>query len=290
MDFGVPGGHGASDSRSARSVTATLNYVAPDSARNRLYVADGGHFTTTRYAPATVEIHDGRPHVSEFSLDASGFTLLRHESRVTDFGDPSQLDTVYTSEARDLVREATGADEVVPVGWVCRSSAPELAGGQQPPAPDVHVDVHPGRADARMEAASPRPGQQYRRAMLTSLWRAVSPPPQDTPLAVLDYRSVADDEGVPNLLLFVDRLPDPDDVPEIPDPDAHPAGSVFEHRAGHRWWYFPSMVPGEVLLLKLHDTDHSVAWRAPHTAFRDASARAANPRLSVEFRSIAFFF
>jgi hypothetical protein len=171
MDYGVPGDRSA---RETSSVTATLNYVAPDSARNRLYVANGGHVTTTRYAPA--------------------------------------------------------------------------------------------------------------------LWRAVSPPPQDTPLALLDYRSVADDEGVPNLLLFVDRLPDPDDVPDIPDPDAHPAGSVFEHRQGHRWWYFPSMVPSEVLLFKLHDTDHSVAWRAPHTAFRDASAPAGNPRMSVELRSIAFFF
>ena len=25
----------------------------------------------------------------------------------------------------------------------------------------------------------------------------------------------------------------------------------------------------EALLIKLHDTDHSVAWRAPHTSFRD---------------------
>jgi hypothetical protein len=290
MDIGVPGGHGASGSCSARGVTATLNYVAPDSACNRLYVANGGHMTTTRYAPAAVEIRNGRPHLSEFSLDASGFTLLRHESRITDFGDPRQLDTLYLSEVVELVREATGADEVVPVGWVRRSSAPQLADGQQPPAPDVHVDVHPGRADARMKAASPRPGHEYRRAILTSMWRAVSPPPQDTPLALLDYRSVADDEGVPNLLLFVDQLPDPDDVPDIPDPGAHPAGSVFEHRAEHRWWYFPSMVPSEVLLFKLHDTDHSVAWRAPHTAFRDASTDAANPRLSVEFRSIAFFF
>jgi hypothetical protein len=228
MDDGVTQARSAS---MTRSVTATLNYVAPDSACNRLYVANGGHMTTTRYAPAAVEIRDGRPHVSEFSLDASGFTLLRHESRVTDFGDPRQLDSLYTRETAELVREATGADEVVPLGWVCRSSAPELADGQQPPAPDVHVDVHPGRAAARMESASPRPDHQYRRAILTSMWRAVSPPPQDTPLALLDYRSLADDEGVPNLLLFVDRLPDPDDVPDIPDPDAHPAGSVFEHRA-----------------------------------------------------------
>jgi hypothetical protein len=42
-------------------------------------------------------------------------------------------------------------------------------------------------------------------------------------------------------------------------------------------------------LFKLHDTDHSVAWRVPHTAFEAPYAAAANPRESVEFRSIAFF-
>lgn len=271
-------------------VSATVNYVAPDSARNRLYVAPGGHLTTTRYAPATVTIADGRPHLADFGLDRSGFTLLEHRSAVTDFTDPAQLDGTYQAEVLALVREATGADEVVPVGWVLRSSAPQLPDGQQPPAPDVHVDVHPGRADARMEAANPRPGQRHRRVIVTSLWRTFSPPPQDTPLALLDYRSVGDDEGVPNLLIFTPELPSPGDIPDIPDPDSHPAGTVFTHQPGHRWWYFPSMSAREVLLFKLHDSDHSVAWRAPHTAFADTSAAAgAHPRQSVEFRTIAFF-
>jgi hypothetical protein len=271
-------------------VSATLNYVDPGSARNRLYVAKSGHMTTTRYAPQTVVIADGRPHAAEFGLDRSGFTLLAHESAVTDFADPRQLDTVYTAEALELVKRVTGADEAVSLGWVVRRSKQQ--GQDQPPAPDVHVDIHPGRAHVRMEAVSPRPGEPYRRAIVTSLWRAFSPPPQDWPLALLDYRSVSDDEGVVNLLLFVESLPAPDEVPDIEGPDAQPAGSVFEYRPGHRWWYFPSMRPDEVLLFKLHDSDHSVAWRAPHTAFHDTSAEAAgaHPRQSVELRSIAYFY
>jgi hypothetical protein len=45
-----------------------------------------------------------------------------------------------------------------------------------------------------------------------------------------------------------------------------------------------------LLLFKLHDTDHSVAWRAPHTSFHDASAAGAFPRQSIELRSIAYFY
>lgn len=269
-------------------VSATLNYVAPWSKRNRLYVGPGGHMTTTQYAPKTVQIADGRPHRDDFGLDRSGFTLLEHRSAVTDFDDKEQLDGVYTKEAIDLVKSVFGADAVVAIGWVVRRSGEDKRGAQ-PPAPDVHVDVHPGRADARFAAASPG-GRPFRRAIMTSLWRTFSPPPQDWPLAILDYRSVADTEGQPNLLLFVDTLPDPGDVPDIPDEDTHPAGSIFTYRPGHRWWYFPGMNADEVLLFKLHDTDHSVAWRAPHTAFHDADAAGAHPRESVELRTVAFFY
>ena len=71
------------------TVSATLNYLRPGSKRNRLYVAPGGHMTTTEYAPTTVTITNGRPHAAGFSLDRTGFTLLRHASAVADFADPA---------------------------------------------------------------------------------------------------------------------------------------------------------------------------------------------------------
>ena len=49
------------------------------------------------------------------------------------------------------------------------------------------------------------------------------------------------------------------------------------------------MHAGEALLIKLHDTDHSVAWRAPHTSFRDDAADGAHPRESVELRTVGYF-
>jgi hypothetical protein len=269
-------------------VEATLNYVAPWSARNRLYVAPGGHMTTTQYAPKAVRIANGRPYRDDFGLDRSGFTLLDHHSKVSDFGGAGELDGLYVKEASDLVRQVTGADEVVSLGWVIRRAGEDKRGAQ-PPAPDVHVDVHPGRAHDRLTSVAPE-GRPFRRAIMTSLWRTFSPPPQDWPLAILDYRSIGDSEGEPNLLLFVDSLPDPDDVPDIPDPEAQPAGSIFLWRAEHHWWYFPGMHAGEALLFKLHDTDQSVAWRAPHTAFHDATASGAHPRESVELRTVAFFY
>jgi hypothetical protein len=268
-------------------VTATLNYLAPGSARNRLYVAPGAHMTTTQYAPTAVRVADGRPHRGDFGLDSSGFTLLDHRSALAGFADADEIDRVYVPEATDLVRRVTGADQVVSIGWVIRRAADDKKGAQ-PPATDVHVDMHPGRAHSRL-AAMPESGA-YSRAVMTSLWRAFSPPPQDWPLAILDYRSVDDTEGEPNLLLFVDEIPAPDEVPDVIEgADSQPAGSIFAYRPGHRWWYFPDMQADEALLFKLHDSDHSVAWRAPHTAFHDAGNLAAHPRESIEIRTVAFF-
>jgi hypothetical protein len=268
-------------------VTATLNYLRPGSAKNRLYVAPGAHMTTTQYDPRAVWIADGRPSRGDFGLDRSGFTLLDHHSALASLDDAEEIDRVYVPEATALVRQVTGADQVLSIGWVIRRAAAR-PDGAQPPATDVHVDMHPGRAHARFEAM-PEAGA-YSRAVMTSLWRAYSPPPQDWPLAILDYRSVDDTEGEPNLLLFVDSIPAPDEVPDvIEDADSQPAGSIFAYRPGHRWWYFPGMNPDEVLLFKLHDSDHSVAWRAPHTAFHDAASHDAHPRMSIELRTVAFF-
>ncbi len=49
------------------------------------------------------------------------------------------------------------------------------------------------------------------------------------------------------------------------------------------------MTRDEALLLKFHDSDRSVGWRTPHTAFWDGSFPAANVRESIECRTIAFF-
>lgn len=274
------------------SVWGTVNYLAAGSTRNRLYVAPGDQRATARYEAHRVRIGDGRPHRDDLALDLAGFTLVDHESSVPHPRSPAVLDGAYTGEAVSLVRALTGADYVVSLGWLTRRTTADR-GGALPPAPDVHVDLHTteiAHRYARVHARSelPAPGT-YRRALWTSLWRAFSPPPQDWPLALCDYRSTDDaEDGTPNLLFRVPALPPPG-APDAPDDEAESAASLFYYNPAHRWWYFPAMHAGEALLIKLHDTDRSVAWRAPHTSFHDASAADAHPRESVELRTVAYF-
>jgi hypothetical protein len=245
-------------------VPATLNYLAPRSTRNLRFVAPGAYLTTTELAPYTVTVANGRPCREQFGLDLTGFTLLDHCSAVSDFRDDDEVGRGYVDE------------------------------GRQPAASEVHVDLHPDRAAARfagIHAAQGLPGRTFRRAIFSSLWRVFSPPPQDWPLALCDYRSTGDAEGLPNVMLMVDKLPRPEEVPyAIEDARARPAETVFPFSLTHRWWYFPGMHAGEALLFKMYDSDHSVAWRAPYTAFRDPSVACAHPRESIELRTVAFFY
>jgi len=274
------------------SVWGTVNYLAAGSTRNRLYVAPDDQRATARYEAHRVRISDGRAHRDDLALDKAGFTLVDHQTSVPGLDNPAALDRAYTSEALALVRAVTGADHVVSLGWLVRRTTQDRRGAL-PPAPDVHVDLHTteiAHRYARVHARSelPAPGT-CRRAVWTSLWRAFSPPPQDWPLALCDYRSTDDaEDGTPNLLFRVPALPGRD-AKDAPDDEAESAASLFCYNPAHSWWYFPGMHAGEALLIKLHDTDHSVAWRAPHTSFRDDAAGGAHPRESVELRTVAYF-
>jgi hypothetical protein len=276
----------------AEGVEAMVDYLVQSSRINRRYVAPGAELNTGRYAPHQVLIRNGRSVQSALGLDSQGFVLAEHPSLVTDFRDKSQVDAVYPAEVERIVKVLTGADLVALLGYVLRSSGAKSA-EIQPPASEAHVDMTTDRA-VRLAAAMYEksfPGRLgFSRFIASSLWRPFSPPPQDWPLAVCDGMSVGDDEGVPNIMVRVADLPDPDNIPEYcEDEDKLPAASIFHFSPTHRWWYFPDMTRDEVLLVKFHDSDHSKAWRSPHTSFRDPGVQNAAPRESIEFRTIAYY-
>ena len=102
--------------------------------------------------------------------------------------------------------------------------------------------------------------------------------------------SVGPDEGTPNTMFIVDKLPDRETMlGAMPDEDKAMAADIFHYNPGHRWWYFSNMNRDEVLLFKFYDSDHGRAWRVPHTAFHDTSFSDAVTRESIEFRTVAYF-
>src|SRR4029077_12447916 len=270
-------------SHAAAEVESKIDYLVPSSRINRRFWAPGREFNTGVYASCPVTIRNARL-AGPFTLDAHGFCLGRHRTTITDWASQYGPDSAYAAEVAAVATRLCGADVVVPIGGMVRTSG--SAGPAQPPAAEAHVDFTQSFAERRAEAmyrkAHPD-GLGYRRFIGCILWRALSEPPQDMPLALCEGRSVRDDEGTRNTKVDVSEIPTGDALyAPIEGEDEMPAATIFHHSPGHRWWYFPDMAPDEVIFIKLYDSDHTKAWRCPHTAFRDMSRPDARPRRSME--------
>lgn len=272
-------------------VDTTIDYLIPTSRINRRFWAPGAEYNTGIYQPYPVTIRDARA-AGPFTLDEHGFCLARHATAISDWEANYGPASTYAAEVVEVAKRLTGADMVVPMGGMVRTSG-LTSETRQPPAAEAHVDFTTQSArrlaDALYKANRPD-GAGYDRFIAFSLWRAISPPPQDMPLALCEAGSVRDDEGTRNTKVDVDVIPTGDALwADIPGEDEMPAATIFHHSPDHRWWYFPDMTADEVILIKFHDSDHARAWRCPHTAFRDTSRPNATERRSMEFRGVAFF-
>ncbi|WP_305095809.1 CmcJ/NvfI family oxidoreductase [Croceibacterium aestuarii] len=289
----------------AREVRTTIRFVDEGDFLTRRYVSAGKEMNTGTYSDHEVTVRDGMPIRDHFELDVHGFRIAIQPSAVTDFHDKEMVERLYEAEVERHVKELTGADKVVPRGWMIRTSADlsqqsakkvegyQHRGGIQPPAGEAHVDLN--TATARMMAENTYrdrfpDGPGFKRFLITSYWRTFSPPPQDVPLALCDGRTSFGGEEKSNTLFIVDDFPSEEEaVRPIEGEDKMIAASIFSYNPAMRWWYFSNMSADDALLFKFHDSDHSLTWRCPHTAFIDPTFANANVRESIECRSVAFW-
>lgn len=231
-------------SRAAGTVDTTIDYLLPTSRINRRFWAPGKEFNTGAYQPYPVTIRNARFADEAITLDTHGFCLARQPSAIRDFRDPDELKRDYPAEVAAIAKAMTGADLVIPMGGQLRS--PVISGpGIQPPAAEAHVDFNTKTANrvARglYKKALPN-GPGFDRFIAFSLWRTFSPPPQDWPLALCDFRSVGDEDAVANVKVDVDEIPTGDALyAPIAGEDEMAAATIFHHNPDHRWWYFPDM-------------------------------------------------
>jgi hypothetical protein len=278
-------------STAAPSVQSSIDYLVPTSRINRRFWAPGKEFNTGVYAAQNVIIRNARL-AGPFTLDEHGFCLGVHRTAITDWERNYGPDTPYAEQVCEVAKRLSGADFVVPLGGMLRSAG-KTSATVQPPAAEAHVDFTQRCAEriaGKLYAKHDPQGPGFRRFIAFSLWRALSPPPQDMPLAICEGRSVRDDEGTHNTKVDVDEIPTGDALfAPIEGEENMSAATIFHYSPAHRWWYFPDMTPDEVIFIKFYDSDHRTAWRCPHTAFRDSSRPDAHERRSIEYRAIAFF-
>jgi hypothetical protein len=260
---------------------ADIAYAARMAERPRYYANDHSR-DVLEMDHQMMAVTNGRG--ASLSLDVEGFVLVPHESAVADFADPQGVFDIHRAEIAELVQALSGADLVLvnAPGLLRFSEKSGRAGSlnNSMPARFAHVDITDVTAEGFAAGATP-PGRTLRRHAHFNVWRAISDPPQDVPLAVCDARSI--DAGD---LIVADAIFD-----EPGKPEWSFEGWVVAHNPAHRWHWFNAMHRGEALVFKTNDSDPSRARCVPHVAFDDPNCPDdAPPRVSIEMRATAFWF
>lgn len=268
-----------------RTVEGRINYIGSMAERPRYYANDHSRDVLSLVERA-VRIEDARARPVPPSLRQEGFELVRHVSAIRDLRDTTAVAQAHRAEIEQLVSGLSGADRVV-VGspGVLRFSERAVESGRlnnSRPARFIHIDVSDATARLFADRALPKDaGRPVRRFAHYNVWRVLSPPPQDVPLAVCDARSVS-----PSDLMEADAV---FDVPGQPEWSFE--GLVVRYSPAHRWSYFPSMTQDEALVFKTNDSDATQPKHVPHTAFNDPTCPPeVSPRASIEMRAIAYWF
>ena len=274
-----------SASRGARSVEGLVNYSGQMPQRPRYYANDHSR-DLLNLDPRTVAIEDARKRIKAPSLAEEGFELVAHSSAIADFRDTEEVARLHSKEIERLLLEVTGADHVaIPGPGVMRFGEGSQDAGKyfnSLPARFIHVDISDATAAQFAQRSMPQStGPGLRRFAHYNVWRALSPPPQDIPLALCDARSVALAD-----LICADAIFDAQDKPEWSF-----EGWVVRHNSGHRWSYFSNMNRDEAIIFKTNDSDPAQPHCVPHSAFDDPSCpKGVPPRASIEMRGIAYWF
>ena len=258
------------------AVMADVNYQS-DRSDGGIYSYGNPEIRRLNLVPLSTRLVDMRQ--TKPSLDAEGFMLARHEID-GDWTKREWLDTVYLESCFDLVRRETGASVVLPIYYpLVRSVIP--AEGKADPARFLHIDQPREEFAAEVERLCGQFGETFderaHRAKIYNVWKAISPPPQDQPLALCDRRAI-----------------DPVDHVLGRNVERNIASTTFLGIAPPRepltLQYVPDLLVNESLLFVLADLDPAAPLGVAHTAISaPPGERALVPRQSVEMRVAALF-
>ena len=153
-------------SKAGDEVAARIDYLLPTSRINRRFWAPGEEYNTGVYAPCNVTIRNARL-AGPFQADVHGFCLSTHRTAVTDWDANYDPYSAYAAEVVNKVRELTGADLVVPMGGMVRTSGLTSA-SMQPRRPRRMSISPPDRRTLSLNGCIARRAGKKARAMTGS--------------------------------------------------------------------------------------------------------------------------
>ena len=275
-------GDNAATSKGARTVQAEILYF-----KSSVGKPSFGSTNNAETEKHVMTVHDASSWAAPPTLEREGIALAPFTSAIKDFRDRDEVKTKYPDELAALMRRVTGASYAFGFGighlrYSQRRSEAAPIGGR--PASLAHVDVTartaPGIGPANIfyksEPEVLKPGQ---RLVGYNVWRVLSEPPHDIPLAVCDQQTVAWDDLVAA-----------DGVYGTGADEQRSEAYLVKHNPAHLWIYFRDMTPGDALIFRAYESSGPGLAPVPHAAFVDPSCPPDAPgRVSVEARVYVIF-
>jgi hypothetical protein len=294
--------------------TAIFKHIDPASYEGKPWSkvdGPGKSFKELDHERPVYSIRDNAADVND--TDRSGFAVYNEPAKEKEFMDDRAVREGYYAEVKELLKKKLGAKRVEIFDHTIRRRTKD---SPRQPVQQVHVDQTPGAAAVRVRRHLPADEAEELlkgRYQIVNVWRPISHPASDFPLAVIDWRSTTPSDFIPVDLMYPLRpdsaLDDDDDrgKEKLPDPSLYFSTEGYEVRGeilgvapneNHKFYYVKDMTPDEVMLLKCYDScgdgepngKQGLAVRTPHTAFVDPQTPKDAPgRQSIEVRCLVFY-
>ena len=220
-------------------------------------------------------------HLSATSINAEGFELHHLPFADPDFANPAWQQSVYGPTLQAFVQDRTAAPHVVPFSSTYSMMIREtgrLVPGSATAADFIHCDQTPGSGEMYAKrTAGADIFSRFPRVQFFNVWRVMSPPPQDMPLAISDQRTVSRQD-----LVLSNAI-----EPGLTEPFEN--YTALYNPAQH-WYYYPDLTPDDMILFKAWDSDPDGPFGCLHGAFQDPQVPDGTmPRSSIEARFLCFY-
>jgi len=192
--------------------------------------------------------------------------------------DQEWIENEYYSYIERLVKDKLKATRTVAWDYTLRKPTYASSKSKDAPALQTHIDQTYWASIERVRLhlgtqASQKILNNSARAVICNVWRPLTGPISDLPLAFADYRTLDNERD------FKDTLPAP--------PGCRTGESqMLRYHSDQKWYYLSGMTEDECLFLQCFDSLTGV--RSPHSAFIDPSTPSdASPRWSMEVRTVS---
>ncbi|PGH26390.1 hypothetical protein AJ80_01888 [Polytolypa hystricis UAMH7299] len=276
-------------------ITATIRYVQRDKKRPTTekpyilhYAAPAGfpqnNFTIDSFPG--IKVHNLR--TAKLSYQEHGMTVASLDSshmRPEDFDNDEWIERVYLPELHKCICKALGAEDMTVFDWMLRKrsvSFPKRKEGEEneeatQPSLSAHIDYTEAELDGRLDKyfGDEKGNVLKRRYQVINIWKPLSGPCRDYPMAYLDPKSV----DRQNDLFAVDEV-----FPTV-------ANEVFQvyYNPKHKWYYVPDQLDSEVAIFNAFDSEKGQDIAVPHCSFDLGEAGSGIPRQSIEVRAFVFY-